>query len=105
MAGASVSGTTTWAFQILSYRVFIICLCLCGWFLCCVRHPYVIADQLTHFLGRNDSLLCFFSTAPALQIRCPIAAAKDFHNRAFYFGSLARQLKGMIEQHSCRQNG
>src|SRR6266436_5604168 len=94
MAGASVSGTTTWASQILSYKVLIVLTDL----LRSVRHSYVVTDQLAHLFGRDDPLFSFFAAA-ALKVRRSIAAAQYFHDRAFQFCGLARQLEGVIEQH------
>src|SRR5947209_7962636 len=94
MAGASVSGTTTWESQILSYRVFIvpnnvlatkrhkrhksfvIFVPFCGYSLCCIRHPNIVADQLAHFFGRNNPLFRFFASRPAFEVGSAIAAAQ-----------------------------
>src|SRR6266850_2132721 len=111
MAGASVSGTTTWESQILSYSVFIVpndfsatkrhrnqkSLCLLCFFVAiplgCIGHPNIITDQLAHFFGRNDPLFRFFAPGPALEIGSAITAAQHFHNRALQLDRLARQFE------------
>src|SRR5207247_10838859 len=94
MAGASLSGTTTWESQILSYKVFI--------FLCCIGHPNIVTHEFAHFPGRDDPLFGFFTAGPALQIRCAVAAAQYFDNRTFTFSGFAVSLERLIQQHRNR---
>src|SRR5215467_14505478 len=100
IAGASVSGTTTCASQILSYRVFIfVTMILKNIGLRSVGHTDVITDQLAHFLRRDDSLLYFLAPSPALQIRSSITTAQHFHTCTVNLDGFAGQLEGMVEHH------
>src|SRR5437868_4919722 len=121
MAGASVSGTTTWESQILSYKVFIVpngllatkkhknpfepFAPLCGHSSCRIGHAYIVTDQLTHFLRRDDPLFRFLAAGPALQIRSTVAAAQDFDDRTLQLDGFATQLERMFEQHRGGRDG
>src|SRR5438105_14461165 len=65
----------------------------CGYSLSCIGHTYVVADQLAHFFGRNNSLLRFFASASAFEIGGAIAAAQHLHNCALELDRLARQFE------------